>query len=390
MGLRIQKIIITQMKKYNFSIAGGIIILAIGLLLTSCKKEVAPPSSKVLDLIQFDSLGYWPGYIACGNTGNTNADWINFTFAASSLEGEVTITQYVYHIETNTPGALPITTMSMWSDNVGNRSVIVTGSEVVFSNMNNFVPVSDNGVQFSVSFTYSGIGRNKVVAGQTTCQVVLDRVTYVDRYGLSRTKEIGLRSRKKMLTHSFLSFGDGYRGVVTRNGLHVGMVYCYDKSFNVITSGGSSTGSIALETIPLRYKTSGCTLTKDQNGLPIVYMVVRENTGQSSTSAINVMSCTKINDSTVGVIIPPSYAPVTNKIGITTTFYMNVSSIDSTDPGAFLRVGLGDPKALSFLDKITNTRYTIQNEAYMYLYWYYWSVPGTPYGFFDECYQTYR
>lgn len=377
------------MKKYNFSITGGIIVLAFALLFGSCKKETPPPSSKELDLINFDSLGYWPGYIACGNTGNVDADWLNFTFATSSIEGEVTITDYRYRIENNTPGALPITSMSMWSDKDGHQNVAVTGPYVTFSNMNNFVPVGDNGRLFSLSLTYSGIGRNNVVPGQTTCQVILESVTYKDRFGLYKTKQINKAGRKKMLTHSFLSFSYYYIIPNVLSGLRTGIIQCYEKSFSVITASNTTNGSIALESIPLKYKTSGCIITGSA-GMPNVYMAIRQNaTGQYITSGLVLMSCTRINDSVLVVAIPPSYASITNKNGITATFYMDVASIDSAAPDPFLRVGLSDIKRLSFLDKITNTRYTTQNEDY--LYWrYYWNQYQTPISNLDDYWEIRR
>ncbi len=334
------------------------VIILITLFAISCKKvDIIPPeSSKELKIVTWDSSKFG-GYLNCGTAGLVDGSGLTYQLIASSEEGEVTVTNYVYHINVN-DDSKPITMMSMYDGYTGvTRDILVTASEVEFSNMKGVVPEGDNGRYFGASLTYSGIGRNGVVSGRTISSVTLKSVTYVDRYGHKKTIYPNLKSPDRMSAYSYMYLQPLFYGN-SQNGLHVGQNKIFEQAFNSVG------GDHFLKEIPLKLKTVDCLI----GTIPQISIGVYED-GNTAPIPIVPATVNRINDSIFIVKLPQELKVKTQKITIV-TFYCDVQSIIMTSDTK-LRTSLGDLRYLKYAEIATGTEFLLQNENFMWTRYYY-------------------
>ncbi len=332
-------------------------LLPIVIISVSCRKtDVIPPeSSKTLKIIGWDSLSKYGGYVNCGIAGNVDADGISFNFVASSIEGAVQITNYKFHINVN-DGSKPITTFTMW-DNFGQtRNILVTGNDVEFSGMSDFVPEGDNGRWFGASLSYSGIGRNGVVSGRTTTSVTLVSYTYRDQQGLLKTVHPNLTSRQRMSVYSYMWLQPQYYAS-TQNGLSVGQNRIFQQAFNSIG------GDHFLKEVPLKIKMVDCSM----GVVPQISVGVWED-GNTLPVPITPANVVKVDDSTFIVKLPQQVRVRKDKITMI-DFYGQVQSMTIT-LNTKLRTSMGNLRYLKYTEIATGTEFSTQNEFFMWM-WYY-------------------
>lgn len=342
------------------------VFLPLFILFASCTKSdlpaLKPESSKELMIINQDSSKFG-GYVNCGIAGKVDGTGLYFQFIASSIEGEVTITNLKYRINVN-DGSKPFTMFTMY-DGYSNapRDILVTGNEVEFTNMKCVIPEGDNGRYSGVGLTYSGIGRNGVVSGRTVSSVTLISVTYVDRYGHSKTVNPNLKSPDRMSTYSYMWLNPQYYQN-TMNGLSIGQNRVFWQAFS------SHGGDHLLKEVPLRIKTVDCSI----GTVPQVSVMMYDGGPYTGPYPILPANVTRINDSTIIVKLPQPLL-VKKESMASVTFFVDVQSMTIT-PNTKLRTSLGNLKYLKYTEVATGIEFLAQNEQFMWMTYYYspWNI----------------
>lgn len=346
--------------------------LPLVIIFASCKKSevINPESSKELKIINWDSSKFG-GYVNCGSAGLVDGAGLYYQFIAPSEQGEITITNFVYHINVN-DGSKPFTMISMYDGYGGpQKDILVNGSDIEFSNMRCVVPEGDNGRYYGASLTYSGIGRNGVVSGRTVSSVTLVSLTYVDRNGYKKTIQPNLKSPNRMSAFSYLWLNPQYYQN-SMNGLSVGQNMIFQQA---LTSVG---GDHLLKEIPLNIRTTDCTM----GIIPQISVSLYDGGNTNWPLPIIPTNVIRINDSLVVIkLLQPFLVKKGNMANI--TFYSQVQSISNIST-ARLKTSLGNLKHLKYIEVATNTEFLLQNEQFMWMQYYY-----SPYNILDYYLELY-